>query len=1213
MDRILYQKYEFGGSKKGSERIAPSESEGNKFYDTFFGATAPNSSSGLLGATGRVNQNPKNSKNRRTRYESAIHFPGNVDELEPTRRQIIGYYLNESYIGRKWDQLDAFFNMVLCVAYFYYAHKLSKYNETISLHCLVFDFITSMILFFIFLPRYYVCPDLYDFILSPYSIISTVSTLTPLFILISIYFDPSILTNTVLSSGIFIYLYPLRFVRLQFSIRRVVDSTKTRAMADPVNRHSAEALVIVLTTVTAITVITHVVLFKQGYAKHAETVGFFDVFFFTAISSVTGLSSKVNPDGLFTQLISIFIMFLGIFWLPSRMQKVLGLIKNRSPWESSYTPEKNSRHVIVIGDLSYGSLEEFLREFYCLDHGSKVINTFLVLMSENPPNDNVNNLINLPRYLNCVRFVLASPTSGNDLKAVCAEKASSIFILTGKNSDSGSLKEESKKVMICLAIKKYLLSKSAEVPIFVQASRPETSLNLSFMSKNVLCVPELRSGLIALGTSIPGFASMLVCLVTTISDNILDGITKIAIDEKKSAFYDEYIDGLGQEIYTTKFSPFFRGMKFNLAAQYIYKKYSCILFAIKVNPDYVNGKSKIPITGAADEVFLNPSDYVLTGLETGYMINSDKSVSEEIAQLTDYNFSIPESDYGECDSFMNGKPINMAPSSSSRIKKGAKKPNKGTSNISSGTGKSLRFSINSENSDSTIMDDQKNKPLSSVDSQKTPLVPDNESKKAAIEYLETNKTSLMQASNSSNSSLKAEDNDQFFDTSSMKQASESVAPPEIKSTEKAGNASSTEDSSSVNSSNAADQDIKKKIEKITDNIAFESSGSLLEVALMKKNNKDGSESKPKFKNHVVVCISDSSFPGSMEYLVGSIRKCPNSSFEASKQKNADGYTKNSSDKEAEVQNDIFPNMVPILFLCQSPPGDSEKKILEDFGNVYFISGSPEHKPDLVKANIMEASKAIVLLSSFSGNQESVSVLSEDTDISMVTSDSSSLISVLNIEYLTTNNKDLFVFIELNNRENMSFIGAKSEFELDEGYIQTFFRPCFMAGNAFAPVVIDTLIGQCFYNNDLIAILKNLIFSCGDITEDVELSKMISSGLDESHIPKILTSVPSDLDSNVYMIDVPKRFVGKPFSDLFLYLCFAYKGLCLGLYRNSVSVARQLDPTKKYREIEITEQKIESLESSENVSYFLANPSPDTILNSEDKIYYLSNEDPVEIL
>ncbi|OMJ18961.1 Calcium-activated potassium channel slowpoke [Smittium culicis] len=1177
MDRILYQKYEFGGSKKGSEYNAPSESESGKFYDTLFGAKASNSSSGLLGATSRVNQNSKNSKNRRTRYGSAIQSTGNVDELEPSRRQIIGYYLNESYIGRKWDQLDAFFNMILCVAYFYYAHKLSKYNESIDLHLLVFDFLISMILFFIFLPRFYHSVD----------------------------FDPAIYLDIHI-------LGPKYTDQLQFSVRRVVDSTKTRAMADPVNRHSAEALVIVLTTVTAITVITHIVLFKQGFAKHAETVGFFDVFFFTAISSVTGLSSKVNPDGLFTQLISIFIMFLGIFWLPSRMQKVLGLIRNRSPWESSYSPEKNSRHVIVIGDLSYGSLEEFLREFYCLDHGSKVINTFLVLMSENPPNDNVNNLINLPRYLNCVRFVLASPTSRNDLKAVSAEKASSIFILTGKNSDSGSLKEESKKVVICLAIKKYLISKKSEVPIFVQASRPETSLNLSFMSKNVLCVPELRSGLIALGTSIPGFASLLVCLVTTISDSILDGITKIAIDEKKPAFYDEYIDGLGQEIYTTKFSPFFRGMKFNLAAQYIYKKYSCILFAIKVNPDYVNGKSKIPITGATDEVFLNPSDYVLTGLETGFLINSDKSVSEEIGLLTDYNFSLPGSDYDECDSFMSGKPINLASSSSGRTNRGSKSSNMGTSKISSGPGKSLRFSINSENSDITISNDQKNKPLNSFDGQKMPLVPDDESKKAAIEYLETNKTSLMQASNSSKSSLKAEDNDQFFDTSSMKQASESVAPPEIKDTENAGTASSTEKSSDVNTSSTADQGELNTIETKSDNIQFESSGSLLEIALMKKNEVDGSKAKPKLKDHVVVCISDPAFPGSMEYLVGSIRKCPNSSFEATKKKKSDDKTKNNPNKDAEIQSDIFPNMVPILFLCQSSPGDSEKKILEDFGNVFFVSGSPENKPDLVKANIMEASKAIVLLSSFSGNKESVSVLSEDTDISMVTSDSSSLISVLNIEYLTTNNKDLFVFIELNNRENMSFIGAKSEFELDEGYIQTFFRPCFMAGNAFAPVVIDTLIGQCFYNNDLIAILKNLIFSCGDITEDVELSKMISSGLDESHIPKILTSVPSELDSNVYMIDVPKRFVGKSFSELFLFLCFAYKGLCIGLYRNSISVTKQLDPTKKYREIDPCEQRIESLESSENVSYFLANPSPDTILNQEDKLYYLSNEDPVEV-
>ncbi|OMJ29596.1 Calcium-activated potassium channel slowpoke [Smittium culicis] len=1163
----------------------------------------------------------------------------------PTRRQILSFYLNSSYLGRRWDQLDSFINILMCTLYIYLTTYITKANDTVPYRFLLLDSLLALLLFVVFIPRFYVASDAIKFSFSPFCILSFITTLAPFIILLNIYFDPSVYNDSLMSSGIWVFLYPIRFIRIHASLVKVLASTKNTLINDPATNQAIESIFAVLSTVLSITSLTHIVLCIQNYEAHGSPVDFFDVLFFTAVSSVTGLKSDVAPDSTFTRLVSITVLFLGIFWLPQRMSKVFSLISDRIPWDTSYCPEPNQKHVIIIGDIWFSSLFEFLREFYCEDHGPQIVNTNVILMSENPPSKKVLSLINNPVYTNSVKFVLGSPTSYNDLEAVNAHSSSSIFVLSDKLSSAQSFDEDSKKIMICLAIKRFLNSKNASVPIYAQALMPETSLHLDYITKDVICIPELRLGLLSVGINLPGFSSLLQGLFTSIPDNMTYQLSNAVKSSNYSSYLDEYISGLGQEIYPIKFSPFFKGMRFSIAANHIYKNFNSILFAIKINPEFISGESDVPVTGVDDSVYLNPSSYVLTGLETGFIISTDYFVPSSIRLAKKSTISTSHDSFNESESLLAENESDLLASNIFKSKLGT--------NVMDSVG--INKSANPKKDDSitankTVSLDNK-VPENELANQHEPINLTDES----IESLKENSIDNISAKSY---------NDELPSTSALlDQESTSLQNHDeenplnkphgvVTDLESSTHISPISNISILNSKNTKNSPNISKPEKLststdfsTDNAPIQSS-SLLSSTINKvnQNNSNGLEETPdnQFTNHLVICCTGNSFPSSMEYLIGSIRTSIHGAYtynklaESSKSEteskvqipseesmfeNKMSYFFGISDSNKEKLNSTikrpenitsFPNMQPIVFLCSSLPDDETKKLLEHYGSVYFVVGTPLSKHGLIKANITSALKAIVLLSNNLGSNAGSGSLSNKTDINITSSDSPTLLTALNIEYLTMNNKNFSMHIEFNYRENMKFIGSNGELVINEEYIQSFFRPCFMSGNCFAPVMLDTLICQSFYNKDLISIIKNMIFPYGDITHDVEYSKMVSSGLPISEIPKNKRYNKSSLDSSVFMIPVPDRFVGKNFSVVFSYFMFKHKTICLGLYRNSLDVLSGQKPDNSNEERHSNESVIETYLNTDAVNYFVANPNPSTILNSSDRIYILSTSIPEEL-
>ncbi|OMJ12825.1 Calcium-activated potassium channel subunit alpha-1 [Smittium culicis] len=876
---------------------------------------------------------------------------------------------------------------------------------------------------------------------------------------------------------------------------------------------------------------------------------------------------------------------MGLVWMPPKISQILSMIEEKSPVlaKKKFRPEPNQNHVLVIGDLKYESLVEFLREFFCEDHGPQIVNTKVILMNETGPDKDSELLISDPLYEKSVSFILGSPSSIHDLDTVKAKDAKSIFLLSKKShNDNDPVDEDSHKVLITLAIKRYLTSKNISVPIYAQTMQPETAIYLRHLAKEVICIPELRLGILAQGVQVPGFSSLIQALMTSIPRNTEKQLLKI-VKKKKSLFWlEEYIHGLGQEIYSTKFSPFFNGMTFSEIAKYIFVNFSSTLFAIKIAS---------PKTGyfssTRDEIQINPSDYIFNGSEIGFIISSDSyitlsirnapiTVSEEFSDISDERDPL----MGTFSNFKND--------------------NTGISKIQADYLKGLQ---------------------SVLSIKKTQKKEKGNSKKKIKHYRGVSYTSYFDI---------YDGNGKLADNLNSYNGKENYSNGPLSRGKLMGD-------SAIPTFGSFDGCILKP-DLIDDHFDLERnncSGNF-QKEIYEKNVTFSEEGIPSnIKNHIVICITGSSFPDNMEYLVGSIRS---SSFGLYKQKNkfnssrnsissalssksgiinknSIGSKSNASQKERDfdpvfgLKSQIFSNPQHIVFLSKEPPSKADRELLEKFENVYFIEGSPLSKPNMVRASISTATSALVLVNNNdveSDSQDEYSI--QKNSINIATSDAPSLVVVLNIESLTCNRRDFMLCVELNYRENMQFIGDVSPIVVNGEYIQSLFRPCFMSGNCYAPTMLDTLICQSYYNENLIPLLKKIVYPRVNITKIVECSKMIDAGLSRSEIPRLDSTSNIKQNSNLHLVPIPKIFIGGTYLSLFLEFSRRFGAICIGIYRNSNSVI--LNKKTKEPKFKFEKSDYDSLNVSEYPTfYFVANPSYTTELVQDDQVYIFSLEYP----
>ena len=113
-------------------------------------------------------------------------------------------------------------------------------------------------------------------------------------------------------------------------------------------------------------------------------------------------------------------------------------------------------------------------------------------------------------------------------------------------------------------------------------------------------------GFLATSVRCPGFTTLLSNLIVSTGD----------AEQTDEEWISHYSIGYGQEIYAgIELSPYFLGWTFKEMAAEAFKKYGVCVFAITL--------PAVDELRQAEETFLNPSDYVLLGVEKCCLIADD--------------------------------------------------------------------------------------------------------------------------------------------------------------------------------------------------------------------------------------------------------------------------------------------------------------------------------------------------------------------------------------------------------------------------------------------------------------------------------------------------------------------------------------------------------------------------------------------------------------
>ncbi|KAJ9054985.1 hypothetical protein DSO57_1008870 [Entomophthora muscae] len=321
-------------------------------------------------------------------------------------------------------------------------------------------------------------------------------------------------------------------------------------------------------------------------------------------------------------------MVSGALFLPGKISELLALISKRSIFDSHFEPEKNRQHVIVCGNFTNNCLYEFLREFFCEDHGLQTVNTNVVILNSAEPSEELVSILNDPVYSSRVQYVKGLPTSYKSLKKVRASLAKACFVLTGKNSSDDDREADATAVMLALAIKRF----NKGLRLYAQVNLPENKPHFDHLARQLVCLQELRLGMLAQNLLNPGFSTLIYLLATSMTDTTYDELLASIKQTPELPWLEEYVHGATHEIYSISISSFFAGMTFIAVAETIYKHFGATLFALNLSTSQKNDQN----------VLLNPSSYIIKGGEDGFIMSSSAYDANQISRLGEQGNTLKE-------------------------------------------------------------------------------------------------------------------------------------------------------------------------------------------------------------------------------------------------------------------------------------------------------------------------------------------------------------------------------------------------------------------------------------------------------------------------------------------------------------------------------------------------------------------------------------------
>ena len=336
------------------------------------------------------------------------------------------------------------------------------------------------------------------------------------------------------------------------------------------------------------------------------------LFFVTTILSTIGYYSSVTSE--MGRCLIILLIIIQVVEIPTTCANFLRQISSKSIYaRTSCKVLKGVDFILISGNVSSGSIDVLLQEYFHPDHGSNERHALVLLPQQ--PDTHMKKLFQI--YPNKLFYFEGDISNENDLEKCQYKKASMMILLCNKQCDN-PLAEDSKTVIQVMSIKKYFSRKKIQTlgdriknsdynRLVIQLMRPESEhhYEVSVSSKakvnnndQILCIDEIKLALLSKSCLCKGLISLLSNIITTNSAESSDkNLLKL---QEKHKWIGEYIKGKDYEIYRICLDSQ-REHSFKSIVSKIYKSNGIILFGLKIEA----------ILSGNSIVLLSPTEYIL--------------------------------------------------------------------------------------------------------------------------------------------------------------------------------------------------------------------------------------------------------------------------------------------------------------------------------------------------------------------------------------------------------------------------------------------------------------------------------------------------------------------------------------------------------------------------------------------------------------------------
>ncbi|XP_055332733.1 calcium-activated potassium channel slowpoke-like [Paramacrobiotus metropolitanus] len=255
--------------------------------------------------------------------------------------------------------------------------------------------------------------------------------------------------------------------------------------------------------------------------------------------------------------------------------QIVALLKITPEYDKDYIAPERFLHIIISGHVTSPSVGAFLREFY---HPDRDISEHfkIVILGDKPPDESMERL--MKQFFNRADYRRGSILSALDINRVKLFEAAATLLVADKAAAESDA-EDAVNIMRVVSIKNFKDNARVIVQILQYHNKAYLQNIPSWNVQQgdlVICIAELRLGLLAQSCYAPGFSTLMANFFTT-----------RAFSERKKyqdAWMIDYARGTSLEMYARRLSDAFAGMSFTQASEFCYLRLKIVLVAVKTDP-----------------------------------------------------------------------------------------------------------------------------------------------------------------------------------------------------------------------------------------------------------------------------------------------------------------------------------------------------------------------------------------------------------------------------------------------------------------------------------------------------------------------------------------------------------------------------------------------------------------------------------------------------